>query len=383
MNILLVTETYLPYITGVAVSTDSIARYMVSRGHRVTLVNPRPIVKGSVKPLKNLKIINVPSLPFALYNYNATAIFPLAIPIINKLMKETKFDIVHIQEPGSVGLSALIMAKVHKIPIVGALHFIPEQVDRVIWGRFERILTPFINIYIRMIYNKYDAIMTPSHFFANYLKSLHVKKPINVISNGTDVEKFHPAPLNLALRKKLKIPEDSTVFFYLGRLDGDKNVATLIKSLPYTNKNIRLLVVGRGIQGETLKSLAKKLKVDSKIIWVDYITDDEMANFYHAANAFSIMSPYEGQSIVTLQAIASGLPLITAKAGALPELCYDGKNGFLVKTYDFKGLAAKMNELSHNKKMCEDFGKESRKISLAHHKPVVLHKLELLYKSLL
>jgi 1,2-diacylglycerol 3-alpha-glucosyltransferase len=92
--------------------------------------------------------------------------------------------------------------------------------------------------------------------------------------------------------------------------------------------------------------LADDLKVTSKIVWVDYITNEEMTNYYHAADVFSIMSPFEGQSIVTLQAVASGLPIIAANAGALPEFVMDGKNGFLVGTYDAKTLADRMNKLS-------------------------------------
>ena len=383
MNILLVTETYLPYITGVSVSTDSIARYMVSQGHKVTLVNPKPVVKGTLSPLKNLTVVNVPSVPFAFYNNNAIAIFPFAIPVIRKLMNETKFDMVHIQEPGATGISALLLAKKRHIPVVGALHFIPEQIDRVIWGGFEGMFTSIINNYINFIYNQYDSVMTPSNFFASYLRRDDVKTPIFVISNGTDTEKFHPAPVNYPLRKRLGISKDSTVFFYLGRLDGDKNVETLVRALPYTDKNVVLLVVGKGKKKAMLHKLADKLGVASKVVWVDYITNEEMPDYYHAADIFSIMSAFEGQSIVALQAAASGLPILAANASALPEICRDHENGFLVDTYDAKTLAARMDELVHNKKMLEEFGAESRKISLAHNKPIVLHKLELLYKSLI
>jgi glycosyltransferase involved in cell wall biosynthesis len=100
VNILLVTETYLPYITGVSISTDSIARYMVSQGHKVTLVCPKPIVKGTVEPLEGLTIVHTPSsIPFAIYNNNAIAIFPFGMWKIERTMRKTKFDIVHIQEP--------------------------------------------------------------------------------------------------------------------------------------------------------------------------------------------------------------------------------------------------------------------------------------------
>lgn len=382
MNILIVSETYLPYITGVSVSTDSIAHYMVKEGHKVVLITPNPLIKGVVPPLKGLEILHVPSLPFTFYNNNATALLPFCFLVIAGVMKKTKFDVVHIQEPGPTGLAALTLAKIHHIPVVGALHFIPEQVDRVIWGKAEKILTPIINIYVRFIYNHYDQIMTPSYFFANYLKRIGIKRPINVISNGVDVSKFYPAATNLKFRKKFNIPEKSILFFYLGRIDGDKNVATLVKAMPFTGSLVRLLIVGRGKKSESLHNLAQKLKVSSKITWIDYITNEEMLDVYHAADVFSIMSPYEGQSIVTLQAAASGLPIIGANAGALPELIHDKENGFLVSTHDYKELAKKMNQLAGSFAIRKSFGEKGREISLTHDKPKVLHKLEVIFDKL-
>jgi len=382
MKILLVTETYLPYISGVASSTDSIARYMASKGHKVVIANPNPVTKGNVELPKNVRLAFVPSIPDLLYKGKAMAIFPLTFFNLNKAFRENKFDVVHIQEPGGLGLTALILAKIYKIPTVGALHFIPEQIDRVFSGSLETIFAPTINSYVRTIYNQYDQIMAPSHHFANFLKNLGVTKPINVISNGVNTKIYHPSDKNITLRKKYNIPLDSTVFFFLGRLDGDKNVGTLVRAMPYVKDNVHLLVVGKGKDKNSLHLLAKKLKVEAKITWIDYITDDEMVDIYHAADAFSIMSPFEGQSIVTLQAVASGLPLICARAGALPELCLDGKNAYLVDTYDFKTLAVRMNELAKDTKLRDRFGKISREISLTHEKTKVLHQLEVLYEKI-
>ena len=362
MNILLTTETYLPYITGVSISTDSIARYMVSQGHKVTLICPKPIVKGTVEPLEGLTIIHIPSIPFAIYNNNAIAIFPFGMWKIARAMRKTKFDIVHIQEPFATGISTLILAKIHHLPVIGSLHFIPEQT--AVSKKLKYFLTPFLQKCIKLVYNHYDSVMTVSNFFAGKLRGYGVVKPIFVISNGTDVDKFHPAPTDLTLRKKLGISDDSVVFFYLGRLDGDKNVETLVRAMPFTDAKVKLLVVGKGQKKEILHKLADDLKVSEKITWVDYITNEEMPNYYHAADCFSIMSPFEGQSIVALQAVASGLPIIAANAGALPELCEDGRNGFLVDTYDAKTLADRMNKLAGDKDLREKFGIESRKIAL-------------------
>lgn len=383
MNILLATETYLPWITGVSVSTDNIARYLTAHGHSVTIVCPTPIAKGEVAQIPNCKVVHIPAYPFTFYNLRATAIIPLAFHPINNLMKNEKFDIVHIQEPGETGVVALILARNHKIPVAGYLHFIPEQLDRVLWGTTERLLTPIINIYVRFIYDRYDFVMTPSHFFKNYLKFLGVKTPIEVVSNGVETQKFLPTSTDYKFRKKYGIPKKSVVYFYLGRLDGDKNVHTLVKAMPLVSAEVHLLIIGKGKHLNSLHRLAGNLKVSKKITWIDFISNEEMVNAYHASDVFTIMSPYEGQSIVALQAAASGLPIIAASAGALPEICRDNENGFLVNTYDYKTLAEKMNILAKDEKMRQKFGNESRKISLLHQRPKVLHQLEVIYGRLI
>jgi len=144
-----------------------------------------------------------------------------------------------------------------------------------------------------------------------------------------------------------------------------------------------LVIVGNGTLKEGLHKLALDLEVPEKIIWVEHISDSEMPDFYHLADVFTIVSPFEVQSIVTLQALASGLPVICADRGALPELCHDGVNGYLVDAYNAKALAQKMNILTEDKAKRKTFGEESRRISLAHHKPDVLHKMELLYERVI
>jgi 1,2-diacylglycerol 3-alpha-glucosyltransferase len=382
MNILITTETYFPIVTGVSVSTFNIASYLAGRGHKVTLVCPKAVTKGETPSIPNCELVALPAYPILFFNIRPVAIFPLAILKMIKLFKTHKFDVVHIQEPAEGGIAALIVAKHYHVPIAGYLHTVPEQNDRLLFNTTERILTPFLNVYFKFIYSKYDVAITPSYFFKSYLKFLGIKTPIETVSNGVEVKRFAPRKQNPAFRKKYDIPEKSILFMYLGRLDGDKNVETLIKAMPYTNDLGHLLVIGRGRFKERLHGLAKRIKAENKITWIDYISDKEMANAYNASDAFTIMSPYEGQSIVTLLACASGLPVIAASAGALPEICRDNENGFLVHTYDYKTLAEKMNQLADNKELREKFGAESRRISLLHARPKNFQKLEEIYKKL-
>jgi glycosyltransferase involved in cell wall biosynthesis len=379
MNILLTTETYLPYITGVSVSTDNIARFMLSQGHKVTLICPKPLVDKKAEYPEGLKLIFIPSFPFTFYNNNAIAVFPLVRGTIENEIKNTKFDVVHIQEPGVIGLSALSLARKYKIPTIGSLHFIPEQVDRVLWGSLENLIAPLINLFIHTVYNKYDQIMTVSNFFADFLKSVGITRPINIISNGVDTNLFKPQELDSETRQKYGFEKTDVVFFFLGRLDRDKNVETLVRAMPGTKNNIKLVIVGRGTESKFLQNLSRKLTVEDKIKWISYVTDAEMLKLYSAVDAFCIMSPYEGQSIVTLQAAASGLPIIAANAGALPELVTEGVNGYLIKTYDYKTLAERMNSLASSNELRQKFGLESRKVSLKHERSLALRKLESIY----
>jgi glycosyltransferase involved in cell wall biosynthesis len=356
---------------------------MAKKGHKVFLVNPTPILKKKVKPTNGVQLVLTPSVKDPFYKGKPSTPFPFAFLPISKTLREHKIDVVHVQEPGSIGLSALILAKLSKLPVVGALHFTPQQVAREMPGKPEVLVVPLVRFFIKIVYNRYNAIMVPTKTFAKFLKSVGVKTPIQVVSNGVNTEKFKPSLRNNLLRKKLGFSNKDVVFFFLGRLDRDKNVSTLVKAMPYTTRTVKLLVVGKGRDKEKLHKLAKKLNVESKIIWIDYIKDKEMVPFYNAVDCFSIVSPYEVQSIVTLQAVSSGLPVIAANAGALPELAHNKMNGFLVNTYDYKSLAKKMNRLAKDKGLREKFGKESRKISLAHDKAKNLKKLENLYKSIL
>jgi glycosyltransferase involved in cell wall biosynthesis len=221
--------------------------------------------------------------------------------------------------------------------------------------------------------------MTVSKFFAGYLKRTGVARPVKIISNGVDTELFKPGSSDFKTRRKYGFDDSQIIFFYLGRLDRDKNVETIVRAMPGTNKNIKILIVGRGTQSRYLSNLAKKLGVSDKIKWTPYVTDSEMFKISSFVDAFCIMSPFEGQSIVTLQAVAMGLPVIAANAGALPELVADGVNGYLVDTYDASALSKKMNLLAESGKLRQEFGRIGRKVSLKHERSKALRKLESIY----
>lgn len=381
MNILLVSDVYLPTVSGVASSTDSIARFMAAQGHQVTLVCPHPLGEYIPPKTPGLEIVYTPGVSDELFVNKSMTPFPLGFPVLWRVVFHNRFDIVHIQEPGSLGIIALIIAKLFRLPIMGAQHFSWPQVERLAPVLIRWISVPFMKLYVRVIYAMYDAIMVPTATAARDLSALIGRSgSIHPVSNGVDTGVYTPrAGSSTVLRAKYQVPGDMFVLLYIGRLDADKNIETILQALSLTTIPVRMIIAGVGKQKERLESLAQSLKL-TNITWMDNVQKQVIIDLYQLANAFVIMSPVETQSIVALQALACGLPLIAARAGALPELV-DGKNGVLVETFDVKMLASAIDRLASDNAMQKSMGARSRKISLGHHKPTVLKQLEALYKQ--
>ncbi len=383
MNILFVSDVYLPTVSGVASSTDSITRFMAAQGHRVTLVCPQPL--GEYIPLQvpGLEIVYTPGVSDSLFINKSMTLFPLGFPVLWHAVVNNTFDIVHIQEPGSLGITALIIAKLFRLPVVGAQHFSWSQVERVAPPLIRWISVPFMKLYVRVMYAMYDAIMVPTATAARDLSALIGRSgSIHPVSNGVDTGMYTPRTGSVTvLRAKHRLPKDIPVLLYIGRLDADKNIETILQALAITTISVRMMIAGVGKQKERLQSLAQSLKL-TNVTWVGEVQKQVIIELYQLADAFVIMSPVETQSIVALQALSCGLPLIAARAGALPELV-DGTNGVLIDTYDVKTLAATFDKLAVDSGLRKAMGVRSREISLRHHKPTVLKKLETLYKQMI
>jgi len=225
--------------------------------------------------------------------------------------------------------------------------------------------------------------MVPTATFAQFLQESGVKKPIQVVSNGVDTKDFVPTEDRFSGRDTYHLPKNKILFFFLGRLDFDKHADTIIRALPDTDANVHLVIAGEGKEEQNFRNLAQTLGVSKKITWLGYLSHAQMKEVYQSVDAFVLMSPYEVQSIVTLQAISCGLPVLACKEGALPELCHDEVNGYTIATDDHKMLSKKMNVLASNSLLREKMGKESRKISLPHDRTTALSSLEEFYKKII
>jgi glycosyltransferase involved in cell wall biosynthesis len=113
--------------------------------------------------------------------------------------------------------------------------------------------------------------------------------------------------------------------------------------------------------------LAFELGLQQDITFTGFISEADKAQLLAGSDVFVIASPAELQSIATLEAMSSGLPVLAVDKVALRELCHNGKNGYSFEENDFQMLAKKMLLLLNNPEKRKRFGKKSREIVEKNH----------------
>ncbi len=167
-----------------------------------------------------------------------------------------------------------------------------------------------------------------------------------VIYNGIETEKYGKNVTRNDLRKSFHVGEDDTVFISVGRLHVQKGHKDLIRSFKqvadqYTQS--RLLIVGDGELRAELEGLVRSLKLQEKIFFLGNRKD--IPELLQAADIFVLSSLWEGQPIVLLEAMASGLPIIATSVNGIPEIITNGRDGLLVDAGSVDGMATAMKRM--------------------------------------
>ena len=340
-------DLFKPSIGGTETVTENMAQNLSKHGFRVTVV--APAAKGekysSLHQDKGYKVLRVRSiglpiqnnLRFAYKAYNQIAEY------FNK--PENKADIIHVNNPFPLSKTLLKYSKNNIIPCVVGGHFMPESftvglrtlgdfhkyIDNLGWNRTVRF------------YNKANAVVAPTKTAISILKSHGLKVPTYVISNGIDLGLNHPLSVNKReLKMKLGL-KAKYILVYAGRLGVEKRIDVIITALyklQQQNYDVQLLLIGDGNAAQKLKKLVHKLNLDGKVVFAGYVGDAiHKQRLFSLSDIFVIASPVELQSIVTLEAMAAGLPIVAVNEGALPELAQKGVNGDVFREGDSSALA--------------------------------------------
>ena len=144
-------------------------------------------------------------------------------------------------------------------------------------------------------------------------------------------------------------PTDNSnpVALFLGRLDDEKKIDVLLRAVAKLTEHPKLQVelVGDGGERQRLGALARELGIEDRVHFLGHVSDQELPGIYERCTVFVMPSIAELQSIATMEAMASGRPVIGADAMALPHLVHDGDNGYLFPPGDVDRLADRLRRV--------------------------------------
>jgi sugar transferase (PEP-CTERM/EpsH1 system associated) len=188
------------------------------------------------------------------------------------------------------------------------------------------------------------------------------EQKVTQILNGVDTEQFRPAEEKQAEKIKFGFQPDSFIIGIVGRLDPVKDHETLFRAFKlFSGQNPGsscLVVIGKGQLEERLKTVARELDISKKVIFTgDAVPIPEL---YRCMDVYVLPSIFEGISNTILEAMASGLPVITTRVGGSTELVEDGKTGFLFKTGDYKSFAERLTGYFMNSSRAREHGLAGR-----------------------
>jgi len=346
MKILFVSDSYYPHINGVYYFVCRLGPLLQEKGHEVAVIASSESMYSSQKKIDGLDVYGLPSLPGLIYPDFRMPSRLLLKSRINRIIQSFKPDIIHIQDHFLLGKVVIKVNKDLKIPIIGTNHFMPENFSAFVSGgnlkkRFENLLWKDFS----RVFNQVNLVTTPTEFGARLIRP-KLKVDVKAISSGISLERFNPSGDTREIRKKYAIP-DKTVLLYVGRLDPEKHIEEILKSVALAVKktDFCFVVVGKGTSKTALEKLTNQLGITNRVIFTGFVPDEELPYFYKLSRCFIIASIAELLSLVTLQAMASGLPIIAVNAGSLSELVKDKINGYLYKEGDIPAIVQHIEDI--------------------------------------
>lgn len=367
MRVGLVTDFYYPWIGGPSTVVRSLGHGLSARGNSVALLAPSANGPPALEDDGPVAVTRVPTLPVP-FGYKLRMAGWTA-GRVGAWMDAFRPDVVHIHHPFPLSAQALFQARKRGIPVAATNHTIPEC---SLWGI--RRLGPIYGAaragfgrWIVGLLARCDAVATPTGTAARALHDLGYRGRVVAISNGVDTSRFSPGPEPVELRRRLGLDE-RPIILYTGRLDAEKEMHVWLRAAAECARDVdaQFLIGGEGNERRRLELLAASLGITDRVRFMGYLSDADHGLVYRLADAYCIMSPVELQSIATLEAVATGLPVVAARAGALPELVRDGYNGYLVEPGDWRAVAAALRLLLGDATKRDEMGKNCLAVGLQH-----------------
>jgi len=344
LRILIGSDTFSPDINGAARFTERLAAGLVDRGYEVHVAAPahpaqgvgehREVIEGREMTLHRWKSFRWP------FHEWLRIVGPWnAKRFAQRTLDRVRPDVIHVQSHYVVGRGLIKEARRRGIRIIGTNHSMPENLlDHTgLPGPLNRVLLKWAWNDLSYLYGMAARITTPTANAAQFLQAHTRLTEVMPVSCGIDASRYRP---DFTPRAEQRI-------IFVGRQDAEKHIEVLIRALPLVDPefDVKLDLVGDGEHRRHLHALAVKLGVEDRVVQHGAVTDERIVELLSRASLFAIASTAELQSIATLEALSSALPVVAADAMALPHLVHDGENGWLFPPGDVEAAAERIERV--------------------------------------
>lgn len=243
---------------------------------------------------------------------------------------EQRFTHIHAETPGSLGLTALAVARLLNIPFRGTYHTSLPQTVKALTEDVQ--LEGWAWKYVTWFYGQMDLISVPSQATADELASKGVsRKKMDVHQPGVNTSDFHPSKRNGYFQTHYSLPELSTKLIYVGRVSKEKNLQILeavMRTISRVRDDVCLIVAGEGPYLHELQNICQDLPV----LFTGYLRGEHLAQAYASSDIFVFPSTVDTMGSAVIEAQASGLPVIVTDQGGPCENMLEGETGIVVPT---------------------------------------------------
>jgi len=351
LRIAVVTETWPPEVNGVAMTLAKLVQGLSHRNHDVQLIRPRQTKTDSPMSDSSLEEVLMRGMPIPRYPE-----LKLGLPSKKTLVKTWTLrrpDVVHIATEGPLGWSALQAAKVLKLPVTSDFRTNFQSYSKhygVGWLR-----KPIV-AYLRKFHNATACTMVPTRELMRTL-SQNGFANLKVVSRGVDTKLFNISKRDTSLRSSWGATDDTKVLISVGRMAPEKNLDQVLKTyeaLKVTGLAFKLVMVGDGPLKEQFQ------KRYPEIIFPGMLSQSNLAVYYASSDLFIFPSQTETFGNVTLEALASGIPVLAFDCAAARDWVQTGVNGWLVAENNPEGFAAQAVTIFNSKDLLDQITQSTR-----------------------
>ncbi len=331
MRIAHFTNTYKPNINGVARSVSTFRDALTRLGHQVfVFAQKAPATYEETEPL----IFRYPAVNIPQFNYSVT--MPHS-RFANKLLPSLRLHVIHSNHPLLLGDVAANRAEKLGLPLVFTFHTrYVEYADE-----YTAAYVPFSQAFVGGIVveglvkylNRCQHIVTPSDSIKQDLvEYAGLTDRVTTIPTGIDLEPYQKAD-GQPIRQQFGW-NGQKVLVSVGRLAEEKNVKTLLSAVAQVmsqRDDVCLLLIGDGPQRKELEKFSEELGIAAKVNFTGRIPFDQVPAYLKAADLFCFASVTETQGLVTMEALAAGLPVAAVAATGTSDAVEHGQEGLLTE----------------------------------------------------